>query len=155
MSEESPAERLRFAALVATVFLVLTVPRLLCHELWRDEVWVWLVAGESHSLADLFAALERSGKGYVFPLLCFLARQGSSSPRAMQLVHLVVAGAAAFAFARWAPLGRRERALFVLGYFPFFEYAVISRDYVVGVLLVWMACAAGRSRRPAVALGVA
>jgi hypothetical protein len=73
----------------------------------------------------------------------------------MQLVHLALAGAAAFVFARWAPFGRRERALFLLGYFPFYEYAVISRHYVAGVLLVWLACAAARSRRPAAALGAA
>jgi hypothetical protein len=154
MSHESTAKRLRFAGLIAAACLLLTVPRLLLHELWRDEAWLWLVATESRSVTDLFSPLARSGQGYLFPLLCFLARQVSTSPRAMQLVHLVLAGAAAFAFAGWAPLGRRERALFVLGYFPFYEYAVISRHYVLGALLVWLACAAARSRRPALALGV-
>lgn len=155
MSEESTAERLRFAWLAAAVFGLLAVPRLLLHELWRDEAWLWLVVTESRSLADLFAPLSRSGQGYLFPLLCFLARQVSTSPLAMQALHLVLAMAAAFAFARWAPFPRRERALFVLGYFPFYEYAVISRHYVVGALLTGLACAAARSRRPALALGVA
>jgi hypothetical protein len=155
MSEESAAERLRFAGLVAAACLLLTVPRLLLHELWRDEAWLWLVVTESRSLPELFSPLGRSGQGYLFPLLCFLARQVSTSPRAMQLLHLVLAGAAAFVFARWAPFGRRERALFVFGYFPFYEYAVISRHYVVGALLAWLACAAARSRRPALALGAA
>jgi hypothetical protein len=153
MSQEPAAERLRFAWLVAGAFVLLTVPRLLLHELWRDEAWLWLVVTESRSVTDLFSPLARSGQGYLFPLLCFLARQVSTSPRAMQLVHLALAGAAAFAFARWAPLGRRERALFVLGYFPFYEYAVISRHYAAGALLVWLACAAAYSRRPALALG--
>jgi hypothetical protein len=151
MNEESAAERLRFAGLVAAIFVLLTVPRLLLHELWRDEAWLWLVVTESRSLAELFVPLGRSGQGYLFPLLCFLARQVSTSPRAMQILHLVLAGAAAFVFARWAPFGRRERALFVLGYFPFYEYAVISRHYVVGALLVWLSCAAARSRRPVLA----
>lgn len=155
MSEESATERLRFAGLVALACLLLTLPRLLLHELWRDEAWLWLVVTESRSLGDLFAPLARSGQGYLFPLLCFLAKQVSTSPLAMQIVHLVLAVAAAFAFARWAPLDRRERALFSLGYFPFYEYAVISRHYVVGALLVWLACAAARGRRPALAFGVA
>ena len=73
----------------------------------------------------------------------------------MQLAHLVLAGGAAFVFARWAPLGRRERALFTLGYFPFYEYAVISRHYAAGAVLAWLACAAALSRRPALALGAA
>ena len=153
MSHESNAGRLRFAGIIAAACLLLTVPRLLLHELWRDEAWLWIVVTESRSVTDLFTSLGRSGQGYLFPLLCFLARQVSTSPRAMQLVHLVLAGAAAFAFARWAPFGRRERALFAFGYFPFYEYAVISRHYVLGALLVWLACAAVRSRRPALALG--
>jgi len=154
-SQESDAERLRFAWLVAAAFVLLTVPRLLLHELWRDESWLWLVVQESRSVNDLFTPLARSGQGYLFPLLCFLARQVSTSPRTMQLVHLVLAGGAAFVFARWAPLGRRERALFTLGYFPFYEYAVISRHYAAGAILVWLACAAALSRRPALALGAA
>lgn len=155
MSEESAAGRLRFAGLVAVACMLLTAPRLLLHELWRDEAWLWIVVTESRSLSDLFSPLSRSGQGYLFPLLCYLARQVSASPLAMQALHLVLAGAAAFAFARWAPFGRLERALFALGYFPFYEYAVLSRHYVVGALLAWLACAAARSRRPALALGVA
>jgi len=151
--EESAAGRLRFAGLVTLAFLLLTLPRLLLHELWRDEAWLWLVAKESRSLAELFGPLGRSGQGYLFPLLCYLARQVSTSPRTMQVLHLVLAGAAAFVFIRQAPFGRLERALFVFGYFPFYEYAVISRHYVAGALLAWLACIAARSRRPALALG--
>jgi len=153
MHEESDSERRRFAGLLTAACLLLTLPRLLLHELWRDEAWLWEVVKESRSLAELFSPLSRSGQGYLFPLLCYLARQVSTSPRAMQLLHLVLAGAAAFVFARWAPFRRRERALFVLGYFPFYEYAVISRHYVAGALLAWLACAAARRRRPALALG--
>src|SRR5260370_27109481 len=65
----------------------------------------------------------------------------------MQFVHRLLAGAGAFVFARWAPFERRERALFVFGYFPFYEYAVISRHYAAGALLTWLACAAARSGR--------
>lgn len=155
LPHESAEERRRFAALVTAAFLLLTLPRLLLHELWRDEAWLWLVAGESRSFADLFSALGRSGEGYLFPFLCVLARQLWASPRMLQLVHLLLASAAAFAFLRWAPLGRRERALFVLGYFPFYEYAVISRLYAAGALLLWLACAGAGSRRPALALGAA
>src|SRR5215207_3828993 len=125
MSEESTAERLRFAGLVAGIFALLTLPRLLLHELWRDEAWQWLVVIESRSFGDLFSGMSRGGgSGYLFPILCFLGRQVWPSPRSMQLLHGAVAAVAAFAFARWAPLGRRERALFVFGYFPFYEYAV-------------------------------
>lgn len=144
----------KLPGLLAGAFVLLTVPRLLLHELWRDEAWLWLVAAGSGSLAELWQQLGRSGQGYLFSLLCHAAAQVTKSPLAMQAIHLLLAGAAAFAFARWAPLERRERALFLLGYFPFYEYAVISRHYVAGALLAWLACIAARGRRPAVALGL-
>lgn len=154
-NEEPASERLRFAALVTTAFVLLTGPRLALHELWRDEAWLWLVARQSRSLSELFVPLARSGQGNLFPLLCYLARQVSASPHALQALHLLLAGAAAFVFARWAPFPRKVRLLFLLGYFPFYEYAVISRHYVAGALLLWLACVAARSRRPALGLGVA
>src|SRR5215203_271497 len=52
MSEEPAAGRLRFAGLVAAACLLLTAPRLLLHELWRDEAWLWIVVTGSRSLAD-------------------------------------------------------------------------------------------------------
>ncbi len=150
MIEETPAANRRFAWMVALSFAVLTAPRLLLHELWRDEAWLWLVARESHSLRELFVPLARSGQAYLFPVLCYLARQVWDAPQAMQWLHLVLATAAAFVFARWAPFPRYGRVLFLLGYFPFYEYAVISRHYVLGALLAWIACAAARRQRNAV-----
>jgi hypothetical protein len=54
----------------------------------------------------------------------------------MQVLHLGIAAAAVFLFARNAPFSRRARALFAFGYFPLFEYGVISRSYSLGLLLV-------------------
>lgn len=143
----------RFALLVTTAFALLTLPRLLLHELWRDEAWLWLVVRQSDGLPALFHELERSGQGYLFPILCWIAGRCSRSPVTMQLVNLLAATGAVFVFARWAPLDRRERTLFVLGYFPCFEYAVLSRHYAVGAFLAFSACAAAGMRRPIV-LGV-
>lgn len=135
------------------LFVLLTLPRLLTHELWRDEAWLWLVVGESPTVLDLAEPLARSGQGWLFPLICFVVHQVSSSPLALQLVHLALAGAAAFGFLRWAPLGRLTRTLAVCGYFPFYEYAVISRHYAAGALLLWWFCAAYRGRRSPWLLG--
>jgi hypothetical protein len=79
-------------------------------------------------------------------LLCELVAQVSGSPLAMQLLHGLLAAGAAFVVLRWAPWDPALRVLFVLGYFPFYEYAVISRHYVLGALLLWVACAALQSR---------
>jgi hypothetical protein len=155
MTDGSAGGRLRFAVIVTAGFVAVTVPRLLLHELWRDEAWLWIVATRSLSVSELFGPLSRSGEGYLFPVLCFLIARLSTSPVAMQGLQLVLAASAVFVFARWAPGSRWERAIFVLGYFPFYEYAAISRHYAAGVLLIWIGCAAARSRRPALPFGAA
>ncbi|MBI2214091.1 MAG: hypothetical protein HYU52_10630 [Acidobacteria bacterium] len=154
-TERSPTGESRFALLVTLAWTLATLPRLLTHELWRDEAWLWLVALDSHSLPDLFQPLARSGQGYLFPILCFVARQFSESPRAMQFLHLAVATGATFVLARWAPFTRLERVLLLLGYFTFYEYAVISRHYVVGMLLLWLACIFASRRQSAIGVGIA
>src|SRR6185503_2725952 len=58
-----PTDARRLAWVVTAVFVVLTVPRLLLHEVWRDEAWLWLVAGEAHSPLALFRLLARTGQG--------------------------------------------------------------------------------------------
>lgn len=152
-SASAADESWRFAAIVAGLFALLTAWRLVEHELWRDEAWLWLVVRESGSFTELFAALGRSGQGNLYPLLADLAHQLSDSWRALQALNLVITAAAAFLFARWAPLARPLRVLVLLGYFPFYEYAVFSRHYALGMLLLWIACAAAASRRPALGLG--
>jgi hypothetical protein len=149
-----PVERAHFAFWVATAFTLLTLPRLLSHELWRDEAWLWQVVLDSSSVKDLAGALGRTGQGYLFPFLCFFAQGVTASWRALQFVNLVLAASGAFAFARWAPFGRGQRILFVLSYLPFYEYAVISRHYAAGAFLLWLACAAGR-RGSVIGLGLA
>ncbi len=152
MIDRSPS---RFALVLTAAFIALTVPRLLLHELWRDEAWQWLVVLESRSFGDLFAGLSGGGGvGYGFPMLAYLVAQVSESPRAYQFLHLAVASAAVFVFARYAPFGRRERLLFVLGYLPFYEYVVISRSYAMGVLQLWLVCLAVAGRWRPVLLGV-
>jgi hypothetical protein len=140
----TPTARWLFPAGLTAVFILLTLPRLLRHELWRDEAWLWLVVSESKSLPDLFAALARSGQGYLFPLLCYWVRQAFSSPLALQGLQLAVASAGVMVFARHAPFSRAVKAVLLLGYFPFYEYAVLSRHYALGMLLLWVACAAAR-----------
>lgn len=128
--------RTRFAAAVTLAFVVAGGLGMLRHEMWRDELQAWLLAAGSGSLPELFHNLRYEGHPALWHLLLFALSRVTAAPGALQALHLAIAAAAVFLFARQAPFSRRARALFAFGYFPLFEYGVISRSYSLGLLLV-------------------
>jgi hypothetical protein len=104
--------------------------------MWRDELQAWLLAAGSGSLPELFHNLRYEGHPALWHLLLFAVSRVTDALWPMQVLHLAIAAAAVFLFARNAPFSRRARALFAFGYFPLFEYGVISRSYSLGLLLV-------------------
>ena len=128
--------RNRFAAAVTLAFVVAGGLGMLRHEMWRDELQAWLLAAESGSLPELFHNLRYEGHPALWHLLLFAVSRVTSAPWTMQVLHLAIAAAVVFLFSRNAPFSRRARALFAFGYFPLFEYGVISRSYSLGLLLV-------------------
>jgi hypothetical protein len=140
--------RSRFAAAVTFAFLVVAGLGVLRHEMWRDEMQAWMFAADSASPAEMLHAMRYEGHPPLWHLLLFAVSRFTRNPQAMQLLNLFFATASVWLFARWAPFPRRIRALFAFGYFPLYEYGVISRNYAIGLLLLLAFCAlhAARSR---------
>lgn len=114
------------------------------HEMWRDEFQAWLIAKKSQSLRELWQNTRYEGH----PLLWFLTLYGLTrftvQPEAMKVLHFLVAVASVALIWRYAPFSSGYKALITFGYFFFYEYAVISRNYAQGVLLVLLFLSAYR-----------
>jgi hypothetical protein len=130
----------RFAVGLTVVFAVLASFVLSRHEFWRDEIQSWLLARESSGLLDLLTRQRYEGHPGLWQALLLPLTRLSDSPAAMQVVHLVIAATTIYLFARWAPFTRLQKVLFSFGYFPFYEYTVISRSYGLGLLLLTAFC---------------
>jgi hypothetical protein len=141
-ASSAPAHELRSgpSLLMVSIFCVLGLWIIFWHEMWRDEWQAWLIAAESDSLADLFRNLRYEGHPGLWHLFLFVLHGLAAHPLVMQLAHLAIAAAAAFLFLRYAPFTRAEKTLFIFGYFPFYEYAAISRNYALGVLGLFAFC---------------
>ena len=129
-----PPADLRFGLIVAAAFALVLLPRILLHVMWRDEWQAWMLAVPTPTLGELFARLRYEGHPGGWHLLLWLVAQVWPDPMAMKLLHLAVAAGGAFVVAAYAPLPRATRVLVCLGYFLFFEFAVLSRNYGLGVL---------------------
>ena len=136
----------RFALALTLLFLVCGAFVAWRHEMWRDEMQAWLIARDSTSLIDLVRNLKYEGHPILW-YLCLrpLARLGLS-PVAMQVFHLLVATATIYILAAHSPFTRLQKALFAFGYFPFYEYSILCRNYALGVLLFFAFCALFQQR---------
>ncbi len=110
------------------------------HELWLDESHHWLLARDSVSFADLVKNTRYEGHPILWNLLLYGITRLTLNPLWMQLFHLFLAVSAVAAFLRNAPFSLAFKTLFVFGYFFFFEYFLISRNYMIGVLFLFIAC---------------
>jgi hypothetical protein len=130
------------------VFLVtIAVVRTWRHVMWRDELEVFMLALAHPSLWDLLRALEYVGHPGLWPALVWLITRLTSDPTWMQVAHTVLAiGAWAIVY-RWAPFSKVEKLLLLASYFMFWEYFVISRSYVL-LVLIGFAFVALRQHRP-------
>ena len=120
------------------LFVILTaigVVRSLTHAMWRDELEVFMLAQGHASLFELFRALDYTGHPGLWPTLVWLIVQATADPVWMQVAHTVLAVAASVIVYRWAPFSKAEKVLLLAGYVLFFEYFVISRSYVLLVLI--------------------
>ncbi len=112
------------------------------HEMWRDELQAWLIAKNSTSILDLFHNLKYEGHPYLWYIGLYLFSRFSDQAFVMQLFHLIIATSVIYLFVRFSPFTRVQKILFIFGYFPLYEYGVLSRNYSLGFLLIFAFCAA-------------
>jgi hypothetical protein len=130
----------RAASAITGLFLVTGLVGLLHHEMWRDELEIWLIAVGSRGLGDLLANMSTEGHPVLWYALNFALARITSDPLAMQLLNLAAATAAVFVFLRRAPFPPIQRLAFCFGYYLLYEFTVISRGYALGLLLVFAFC---------------
>ncbi|MDE0043924.1 MAG: hypothetical protein OXT74_17915, partial [Candidatus Poribacteria bacterium] len=118
------------------------------HEMWRDEMQAWLIARDSASPIEVLYHLNRyDGHPGLWHLCLYALKLITRSPIIMQPFHLIIAAISAYVFLRYSPFTRLQKTLFVFGYLPFYEYAIICRNYALGLLLLFLFCALFRNWR--------
>ncbi len=137
-----------YATMLSAIFLLLGGFVAWHHEMWRDEIQAWLIARDSPSPIEVLYHLNR-GDGHpgLWHLCLYYLKQITWSPVIMQPFHLIIACTSVYVFVRFAPFTRLHKALFPFGYLVFYEYAIICRNYALGVLLLFVFCALFKERQ--------
>ena len=111
------------------------------HSMWRDEMNVWLIAKYSHNLADFWNNI-RYDRGHpgLWHTLVAIAFHFVDNPLVMQLLHWLIGFSGVLLLWIFAPFSQKQKILFSFGYLPFFENLLISRNYGLGMLLLFGIC---------------
>ncbi len=129
------------------IFFVLSFIGVLHHEIWLDEAQHWLLARDSKSIPNLITNTQYEGHPILWNILLFFISRFSLNPFWMQLLHIIISTSAIFIFFKNAPFSRIFKIVFIFGYFTFFEYNLISRNYALGMLFLFLVCSTYKYRK--------
>jgi len=130
----------RFISVLILIYFCLGLVGILNHAMWRDELNVWLLVRDSNSLGELFDNLQYEGHPGLWYICLAWLNQFTDNPVIMQIFHLFLATGSISLFVKYSPFTRLQKILFVFGYLPIYEYLLISRNYAIGILLVFAFC---------------
>lgn len=118
-----------------TAYLVVSGYTMIHHELSGDEVHSWNIVKGSATFPDLIHNSRYEGHPPGWYTLLWPLSRLTHDAAAIQVLHWAIASLVAFLIIFCSPLPFLTRILVPFGYYFLFEYAILSRNYAIGVLL--------------------
>ncbi|KAA6439827.1 hypothetical protein FEM33_10265 [Dyadobacter flavalbus] len=124
------------STLLFLIYISLVAFGLYHHEMWRDEIQAWNLVHDSASIPDLFHNIRYEGHPVLWFLVLWPFSKFSHDPHIIQVVHFGMAAFVAFLVIYKSPLRFYQQIAVLFSYFLFFEYGLISRNYLIGIALL-------------------
>ncbi|MGC1307855.1 MAG: hypothetical protein WA885_11535 [Phormidesmis sp.] len=134
--------------ILIAAFVLLGIIGISHHELWRDEAQAWLLARDSQSLLDLFYNARYEFHPLLWHLCLYPLAKIIPYPWVMQAFHLLLATGSIVLIVKTSPFSLLQKGLLSISYFLFYEYSLISRNYAIGVFLIFLFCALYTQKKP-------
>jgi hypothetical protein len=110
------------------------------HELWGDEFHSWNIAKGSSSFLDLIHNRRYEGHPPVWYTILWIISKFTHNLVYIQVVHFTIAVLVIFVMLFYSPLPDSTKILLPFGYYFLFEYAILSRNYALGILAGFTIC---------------
>jgi len=136
----------KYLILLILLYFTVSLIGILHHELWLDEAHHWLLARDSNSISELIQNTRIEGHPLLWSFMLYGITRFTSDPFWMQFLHILISSSVVFLFLRKAPFNWVFKTFFIFGYFMFFEYNLISRNYSLGILFLFLACTTFKNR---------
>jgi len=131
-------ESRQFSLFMCLIFVASAALLMLRHEMWRDEIQTWLLIRDVGSFREILSHLKYELHPFLWYTLVYPLKFITKNPEIMKPLHLLIACTSVYLFCRYAPFSRLNKIFFIFGYFPFFEYGVISRNYSLVLLFSFL-----------------
>ncbi|MFW9258521.1 hypothetical protein [Nostoc sp. CALU 546] len=132
---------------IIIIFSFLGLIGILNHSMWRDELNPWLIVRDSGSFRNLIANIHYEGHPVLWYFSLAILRKIIDNPIIMQIFHLAITVISVTIFCLYSPFKYQQKFLFSFGFFPFYEYLLISRNYAFSMLFVFAFCTVFSSRK--------
>lgn len=128
---------IRFVPHVALcAYLLLVLFGAYHHEPWRDEALVWNIARED-SIATIFDNVKHSGNAVLWFLTLVPFAKTGFPYITTGIVHAAIATTGVFLFLFYSKFSWVTKIFFIFSYYMAYEYAILARNYVVGIVLLF------------------
>jgi hypothetical protein len=108
------------------------------HEFWRDEVRALSLARAAISPIDLYRLLQNEGHPILWYLLLYIGKSIINTPLILPVTSIIIAFAAVLVFMFFSPFPLWLKTLFIFSVLPFYEYAVMARNYGISMLFFFV-----------------
>jgi len=125
---------------VLVLFVLLSGYTMMHHEPWGDELHSWNIAKGSHSFYDLIRNTRYEGHPPGWYTVLWAISKFSHRLIYMQLAQWILSCLVVFMMLFCSPMPLLTKMMIPFGYYFAFEYAILSRNYVLGVLLGCCIC---------------
>lgn len=116
------------------LYLIFNIVLLCRHEMWRDEINVWLM-GRDLSVVQLFQEIKYQGHPCLWYLLIMPFAKLGISCRIMGIISLLIMSVAAYLYLFKAPMNIVVKAVTLFSPIFTYYYAEIARGYCLVALL--------------------
>src|ERR1700744_4254588 len=132
---------LKYVLPIMLLYSIVSLVGMFHHEIFLEEAQQLTIGRDSNSIVDVFKNMLYEGHVTLWnSFLYFITHYISPRPIYMQLFHLLVINATVFIFLRYAPFDLSVKTLVIFGCYFLFVYSLISRNYALGILLLFICC---------------
>lgn len=126
----------KFPIVMTLLFTVVAGTGMYHHEMWRDEFEIFMIMRDIPDFFALFPDIRPLPNLYL--ALVYAVVKLCPYPAVFQMFHLLIITIAVFIFNKYSPFNYYQKILFTLSYFVLFEYGIISREYSMALLLLFL-----------------